>query len=456
MISDLVNDIIKFLNIKRLAKSKDTIGLYNPKEGTFSIGDFAWNRINSEVDNRVRESGDDNVSTLSPTVFKKIEILIKARAPEVSGDVFESCPSLLCVGNGTVNLKTSELMPFDPKYCMVERTSTMYDDGGDWQDQAPRWKLALETVFDNSAEKIDYFQRAMGYCITGETALDSIFLLLGIGGTGKSTILDAIRHAMSNDASAEGGYVKPLKADLQAGKAATGAARDGIAKAQYARMLIIKELDEHNDVYWGTIKEMCSSSSRIEAREFYKGTKMIKLIAKMIFDTNHPPKSETPDRSILRRLKIIPFRHLFEEKTKNTNTFKNLERENIGILHWLIDGAKMYYESGLGNPKFLENELAIYRDNMDPLLIAAWFESSNYKIVVSDVELDSKHWIKSVDLFAEYCNYCRDSGLIGSASNVKVSSFLNNQGAIKRNTTVRSIEGKGMQQGIFWTNIIRV
>ena len=449
LISNLVDDIIKDLNIRILSKTKDGIGIYNPDTGTFAIGDYGWRKINHEVGSRVRESGDDNVSTLSPSTFKKIEILIKSHAPEVSGDVFESRTSLLCVGNGVVDLKTSALMPYDPKYCMVEKTSTMFDDSGEWQYQAPGWKSALETVFDNDIEKMNFFQRAMGYCITGETVLDAIFLLLGIGGTGKSTILDAIRHAMSNDASSEGGYIKPLKADLQAGKASSGAARDGIVKAQYARMLIVKELDEQNAVSWGTIKEMCSSSSMIEARELYKGTKMIKLLAKMVFDTNHMPICETPDRSILRRLKIIPFRHLFDERTKDTNTFKNLMDENIGILHWLVDGARMYYEAGLGAPAFLDDELEIYKDDMDSFLITAWFESSGFVIDVSHPKLESEHWLKSEDIYVGYAKFAHESGLVKPADSNKVISFLKNRGAIKQ------IKEKDGKRSRFWLNIIQ-
>ena len=200
---------------------------------------------------------------------------------------------------------------------MVEKTSHKYDPDKSWIEQAPTWYNFLMYTFDGDRERIEYFQRVMGYCATGETRSDSIFLLHGIGGTGKSTLVDACRNALSNS-SLTSGYVRSLKADLQNSKNSGSTIRDGLARAKYARMLLVKELDENNDVSWSTLKELCSTSSVQEVRQIYKGTENIRLKCKLVLDTNHLHKCETPDNSILSRLKIIPFKHRFTNKDENT------------------------------------------------------------------------------------------------------------------------------------------
>jgi P4 family phage/plasmid primase-like protien len=436
-LSRLCDDIIEALYVRRLSKTKKEMGLYNPKTGTYSVGDYVWTLINREVDRRVVGSGDENIETLNPTIYNKIEMTIRVRAPEISGSEFESATNYLCVGNGVVDLRTSKLLEYNSSYKLVERTSTMYDDDAPWYEQATGWKAALEAVFDGDQSKMDYFQKAMGYGITGETDVDAIFFLYGQGGTGKSTILDSIRIAVSNNDSNESGYIMPLKADLQAGKAKNGGARDGIARAKYARMLIVKELAENNEVSWDTLKEMCSTSSLVEARENYGRTQMLKLRSKLIFDTNHMPIAVNADDSITRRLKVIPFRHKFRED-KNTNTFAQLKDEEMGILHWLIDGARRYYEEGLSDkndPQFIKDEVRIYESDMDEFMLADWFASTGYIIASSVPRLPSNNWVKSAMLFIKYKTYAMSNGLSKTADQKAFVKYLKNKGAVNESET---------------------
>lgn len=447
----LSTDIIKELNIHVVSGTRNRLAMYRKEEGIYEIGEAVKRKIDKNAINKVVSSGDDNIDVLNLQTFAKLEKIVSSSAPEI-GDAFEQNTHLLCVGNGVVNLKTGKLEPFSPDHLMIENTSVNYNTDKRWQEQAPNWEKALNSTFQNDTEKIEYFKRVMGYCATGETHSDSVFCLHGLGGTGKSTMIDTIREALASS-NGVNGYGTMLKADLQSSR--SGSARDGIARARYKRLIIAKELDEKNDLSWGTIKELASTSSAIEVRKLYEGTENITPRFKLVFDTNHMPRCETPDYSILRRLKIIPFRHKFEDKDESLAN--KLKSELEGILHWIIEGAYTYYQEGLGNPKFLEEELEIYKEDMDPLFIETWFNQSGYNIDSSVISLPSECWIKSMILYEEYKKYCSEIGASETATKNKFADFLKNRGGQKKQTKRTTIFNGHIieERSTFYLNIYK-
>jgi P4 family phage/plasmid primase-like protien len=447
--TNLVNDIIKDLHVHVVTGTKKDIALYKNDFGTYEIGDAVGRKLKSELNKRIRASGDYDLDTLTMHMYSKFDLTISTDSPEI-GEL-EQYPYLLCVGNGVVDLRTAELSLYNPKYFMVEKTSHKYDPDKSWIEQAPNWYNSLMYTFDGDRERIEYFQRVMGYCATGETRSDAIFLLYGIGGTGKSTMVDACRNALSNS-SLTSGYVRSLKADLQNSKSSGSTIRDGIARAKYARMLLVKELDENNDVSWSTLKELCSTSSVTEARKLYGGTENIRLKCKLVFDTNHLPKCETPDNSILRRLKIIPFKHRFTNKDENT--FSNLEAEADGILAWIIEGACKYYASGLGNPAFLQDAISSYKSEMDANLADAWLDQWEYEVnTLIDVQ-SSELWIPKKELYESYSKFARERG-VPPLSEIKFNKFIVAKTGAKKQQMTRTGPTGNKERDTFWLNLIR-
>jgi putative DNA primase/helicase len=383
---------------------------------------------------------------ITPQNISKIKSLAPALSIEV-GNEFETILFLICVGNGVIDLRMSFLIDWSPDYYMVQHTPVQYIPDKDWREMAPTFAGALKRTFDDDAERMEYFQCYMGYCATGETIEDTILILIGMGGTGKSTMLDIVRRALGGD-----GYVRVLKADLQ-GKSGSNSPRDGIARARYARMLILRELEKDNNLSWGTLKELASNTSVIEARKLYGGTENFHLMSKLIIDTNFLPRSDEPDRSILRRIKPLPFRHIMTEEEKDPRIFDNIVKNELpGVLAWIVEGAKKWYDSGLGNPAFIEEELSIYRTSMDTHLAVSWLEQSGCKVEHNIAQLLPEKWIHTTGLYADYQKYAAKGG-VKPYSIQEFSEFLENRGA-RKDQKIRTIDGK-KERSMFWLNIDR-
>jgi putative DNA primase/helicase len=62
----------------------------------------------------------------------------------------------------------------------------------------PEWMEFLRQIFNEDAELIAFIQRAVGYCLTGSTAEQCLFILIGSGANGKSTFLRVLQHLLGD------------------------------------------------------------------------------------------------------------------------------------------------------------------------------------------------------------------------------------------------------------------
>lgn len=97
---------------------------------------------------------------------------------------------------------------------------------------------------------------------------------------------------------------------------------------------------------------------------------------------------------------MIPFRRYFHEHERNRNIHQELRDEAEGILAWAIEGARMYFESGLTTPEVIKAETQEYRETQDRLaeFVATWL----------DVTGDTADVVKVTDVWKRYRLWCDD------------------------------------------------
>src|SRR5690606_18535700 len=105
--------------------------------------------------------------------------------PEIAEryDSFDKQPWLLNVQNGTVNLRTGELLPHHRGDLLTKVAPVDYDPNA----QCPAWLAFLDRIMDGNRDLIDFLQRAVGYSLTGDVSEQVLFFLHGAGANGKST-----------------------------------------------------------------------------------------------------------------------------------------------------------------------------------------------------------------------------------------------------------------------------
>lgn len=130
---------------------------------------------------------------------KRLQAMIALTRDElpVQTDAFNSDGWLWNCPNGTLELKTGTLRPHRQADRLTKFCPTVFDpDASSYE-----WDRFLDGTFDGDGEMISFIQRWFGYCLTGDVREQILPIFWGTGSNGKSTLLNAIMHAMGTDYS---------------------------------------------------------------------------------------------------------------------------------------------------------------------------------------------------------------------------------------------------------------
>ncbi|WP_296167030.1 phage/plasmid primase, P4 family [uncultured Brevundimonas sp.] len=216
-------------------------------------------------------------------------------------------------------------------------------------------------------EERRYVQKAHGYGATGDTGEQAFFIFQGKGGDGKSTVVNAVQHALGTYATTVG-----IETFLDTGvKRGSEASPDIAALAGDTRMLCAGEPPSGSKLATGQIKQF-TGGGKIKARELREGLFEFSPIGKPFIECNRRPVINDTDNGIWRRLKIVPWRVSLSEDRMDHDLPKKLKAEADGILCWLVEGVLMWMREGLKDVAGVKEALEDYRKGANPFV--QWLE----------------------------------------------------------------------------------
>ena len=126
----------------------------------------------------------------------RLEAMLKLARSEKpisdDGKNWDSNHMLLGVRNGVIELNTGSFRRGKPVDRILSHTDVWFEP----KARCPRWEKFVSEIFAGDRELVDFVQKAIGYCLTGSTREQVIFLCYGTGANGKSTFLDVLRHVL--------------------------------------------------------------------------------------------------------------------------------------------------------------------------------------------------------------------------------------------------------------------
>lgn len=263
-------------------------------------------------------------------------------------------PDLFNANNGTINLKTGELRPFNKGDFLTKISPINYSSGA----SCPRWEKFLDEVFDGDSELVQYIQRAIGHSITGHANEGAFFILYGSGSNGKSTFVETLSEIIGEN------YSSGMPPEALYAKKHDGGVPNDTARLRGARFVYSSEGEDGKQLATAKIKRL-TGNEKISTR-FMRGEWFdYKPTFKVWFSTNHKPEiTETAD-AIWRRVLLIPFNVRFSEAQKDPALAQKLAHEAPGILRWMVEGAQAWYENGLGDCASVRTATSDYRKDSD-------------------------------------------------------------------------------------------
>jgi putative DNA primase/helicase len=269
---------------------------------------------------------------------------------------FDADPWLLGTPGGIVDLRTGSVRPLRPEDLVSRTVAVNFDPSA----VAPRWERFLREVLPDISTA-QFFQRAIGYALTGVVSEHCLFFCYGQGANGKSTAFKVLLELMGDYAVqapsslllARRGEAHPTELTILHGR----------------RFVACQEVDESRRWAEAQLKHITGGDA-IAARRMREDFWTFEPHHKLFLAANHKPEVRGGDVGIWRRIRLIPFEVVIPEKDRDPRLDEALHAELAGILNWAVKGCLDWQRNGLGTSQAVLDATAAYRADSD--LVGRW------------------------------------------------------------------------------------
>lgn len=298
---------------------------------------------------------------------------------------------LLNCANGTVDLRTGELRPHSKEDYCSRLAPVEYDPGA----RSELWGRFLSEACGGDQGLIDFLQRAIGYSLTGDTSEEVLFLVLGPGGSGKTTLVEAVKSAL-------GDYGKTADFETFLAREGRGGVRDDVAELAGRRFVVGVEVERGRRLAEGLVKLLTGGDS-IRARFLYQEAFEFRPQFKLWLCANDPPHVRHGDSAMWRRILRIPFERVVPPEKRDPSVkarLKDPKESGPAILAWAVEGCLRWQREGLGVPGVVRSATDELRREMDPLR----------DFLVDRCMLAPHAWTATAKLREAYERHCQEQG----------------------------------------------
>ena len=292
--------------------------------------------------------------------------------------------NLLCLQNGTLNLDTMEVGPFDKGHLITYQLAVAFDPRT--PQPCNMWLDFLDMTIQTCAV-IDEFQEFFGYCLWPDNRYEKSLLLLGDGADGKSTALNVLQDLVGRENCAN--------VDLHN-------MEDQFHRASLFEKVLSVDTDLDSKALASGYFKKITSGDQISAAFKHKDIFEFEPRCKLAGSANRMPRILDQSDGFWRKLLPIRFKHQFMGPDRDPNMRAHLQAELSGIMGWALVGlarlrARGFFEhSGetlalIGEHRMENNPVAAFVDEL---------------CATEPAYPDDPVQLKKIDLFKSYQGFC--------------------------------------------------
>lgn len=356
-------------------------------------------------------------SIASAKTSAAVERLAKAdRRLAATTDQWDADPWLLNTPAGIIDLRSGQTAPHSAAMYMTKITAVA--PGG----ECSTWFAFLDRVTGGDVELQNFFQRFVGYALTGSTREHALAFHHGTGANGKSVFTGAVAGML-------GGY--HTNAPIETFTASNlDRHPTELAGLRGARLVTAVETEEGRRWAEARIKALTGGdpiTARFMRQDFFTFTPVFKLM----IAGNHKPGLRSVDEAIRRRFLLVPFNVTIPAAERDLTLFDKLKEEWGGILAWAIEGCLEWQRQGLAPPATVLHATAKYLEAEDA--IAAWIEDR--------CDIDSEGFATYGELFGSFKAWAERTGEDAGTQKRFIQSLEDRGFHLHRTSSARGFRG---------------
>ncbi len=283
-----------------------------------------------------RVGGLDSKWVSDSRKYERLRAMISLAAPDVAvtADELDADPWLFNCENGTLDLRTGDLLPHDPSKLITKLAPVRYDPNA----TCPLFMQFLNEVFCGDLELIEFVQRFLGHCLTGDISEQYLPIFYGEGGNGKSVLLDTVAALMGDYAATAPPSLLTVKRNEEH--------PTEIADLAGRRLVVASETEQGAELRMQLVKRL-TGDEKLKARHMRCDFFEFARTHKTILVTNNLPVLREDTEAVWRRLRCVPFNYIVPAEKRDPKLLLKLRAESAGILRWLVRGCQAWRRDGL-------------------------------------------------------------------------------------------------------------
>jgi P4 family phage/plasmid primase-like protien len=223
--------------------------------------------------------------------------------------------------NGIYNLKTGEFRDGQPEDYISLSTGVNYqieDEHGLYTESHP-YVRAINRFFQQIQPKEDvctYLKLLLGGCLFGRNINEQFYILEGVGGNGKSKMIELMENALGPYASSiSSNYFTQKRPPSQA-------ANPDFCKIVHARMVTAQETEEGEKFNISVLKSLVGND-KITYRPLYGPCREVRPKFNILMAVNHLPTLPPDDIGTWRRVRLIRFLSRFVDNPDPNSLYEH-------------------------------------------------------------------------------------------------------------------------------------
>ncbi len=358
---------------------------------------------------------------MQPGDKTKLESVCKVCRREVSLKELKVDNHIIVLQNGVLDVEKGTFHKFSSRFHQITQMSFDYNP-----DEVPfLWKdIFLDRVLpDEGYQKV--LQEFMGaiFIDRDKAKIEKMLILKGAGSNGKSVVFETLKGLLGED------NIKtiPLSELIGGSERKQNIASINGKRLNYCSEIQTKEFGQNVDALKALI-----SGEPFEVRLVYINNFTARNIPLLMANANRMPYIKDWSHGLSRRIIILPFDVVLEEREQNKQLSAELRKEYPAILNWILAGRQRLIANNyqFSVSQALADTVEEYQSESSTVL--AFMKAKDYHRALLEIRKEPR-WLEAQKLFYAYVKWCTENS-ITPESQKKFSMVLAEAGFGKRRT----------------------